>query len=701
VLAIFAGTGVLPRLVHAARPDAVVCELAGQPSALTGPGVQTWRVETLGTFLADLHARGVTEVCLAGGIRRPGLDPAAVDAATRPILVRLMGALVSGDDAALRAVMGVLEEAGFIVRAAQDIRPDLLPSPGVPTRAQPGTGVAADVDRGLAVIAAMGTADIGQACVVRAGQVVAIEATPGTDWMLASLSPAPIATSTGDPLTWAADGGRGDRQLGRLADRTRCPPARCSAGVLARHRRGRGARQGAETRAGSPRRPASNRAWHGRESRARGSVRDCRSGRRCHGSRPAGDRRRLRPVRTVPLGAGVKLYLVAGEPSGDRLGAALMAGIHALAPGVQVMGIGGPRMAEQGLASRVPMDELTVMGLAEILPKYRSLMRHISNTAQDVVREAPSALVTIDLPEFGLRVASRVRAANPGIRTIHYVAPSVWAWRPGRAAKMARHIDHVLALLPFEPPYMTDAGMGCDFVGHPVVADPVATASDIAEFRAAHAVDGGPLVVVLPGSRGGEVRRLLPVFGPALQALAARHPGLRVIVPLAAPVADLVTAAAQGWPGRPVLLDPRRQLPEASEAEKRAAFAAADAALAASGTVSLELAAQGCPMVVAYDFAPLTWFLMKRLVRVDTVTLVNLVSETRTVPEYLGPACRPGPIADALHRLLTDTAARDAQRAAMTKTMQRLGQGDDPPGLRAARAVLRVASGGQVPVQES
>ncbi len=396
----------------------------------------------------------------------------------------------------------------------------------------------------------------------------------------------------------------------------------------------------------------------------------------------------------------MKLYLIAGEPSGDRLGAALMAGLRRLAPEVQVIGIGGPRMADAGLSSRVPMDELTVMGLAEILPRYRSLMRHINDTAQDVVREAPAALVTIDLPEFGLRVAARIRAANPGIRTIHYVAPSVWAWRPGRSAKMARHIDHVLALLPFESPYMTAAGMGCDFVGHPVVADPVATAAEAAAFCAAHALGDGPQVVVLPGSRAGEVRRLLPVFGPALRALAVRHPGLRVVVPMAAPVADAVRAGTADWPGRPVLLDPRGQAPDIAEAAKRAAFAAADVALAASGTVSLELAAQGCPMVVAYDFAPVTWFLMRRMARVDTVTLVNLVTETRTVPEFLGPACRPGPIAEALHRLLTDPDARAAQKAAMATTMQRLGQGDDPPGLRAARAVLRVASHGQMASEE-
>lgn len=230
MLVIFAGSGVLPGLIRAARPDALVCELMGQPSVLSGPGVLTWRVETLGTFLADLRTRGVTEVCLAGGIRRPALDPAAVDAATRPILARLMGALVAGDDAALRAVMGVLEQAGFRVLTAQDIRPDLLPSPGMPTRAQPGAGAAADADRGLAVIAAMAAADVGQACVVRAGLVLAVEATPGTDWMLASLSPAPAPSRAGDPLTWAADtageviDGWADWLTGPDAPRPTAPP---------------------------------------------------------------------------------------------------------------------------------------------------------------------------------------------------------------------------------------------------------------------------------------------------------------------------------------------------------------------------------------------------------------------------------------------------------------------------------------------
>ena len=187
------------------------------------------------------------------------------------------------------------------------------------------------------------------------------------------------------------------------------------------------------------------------------------------------------------MGAGVKLFLIAGEPSGDRLGAALMAGLQALEP-VKFAGIGGPLMQAEGLQSLFPMEELSIMGLVEVLPKYLHLKRRIREAAKAAVAAAPAALITIDSPDFSLRVAALVKSARPDLKTIHYVAPSVWAWRPGRAQKMARVIDHVLALLPFEPPYMTAAGMTCDFVGHPVVAEPVATADQAAAFRAAHGI---------------------------------------------------------------------------------------------------------------------------------------------------------------------------------------------------------------------
>lgn len=221
----------------------------------------------------------------------------------------------------------------------------------------------------------------------------------------------------------------------------------------------------------------------------------------------------------------LKLFLIAGEPSGDRLGAALMAGLTSLGQ-VDFTGIGGPLMQAEGMPSLFPMEELSVMGIAEVLPKYFPLKRRIRQAAKAVLASGAKALITIDSPDFCLRVAGLVKAARPDFRTIHYVAPSVWAWRPGRAARMARVIDHVLALLPFEPPYMTAAGMTCDFVGHPVVAEPLASDAERAGFTGK-----GPLLLALPGSRRGEVTRLAPVFGEVVARLKSRHPDLRVALP--------------------------------------------------------------------------------------------------------------------------------------------------------------------------
>lgn len=368
----------------------------------------------------------------------------------------------------------------------------------------------------------------------------------------------------------------------------------------------------------------------------------------------------------------LKLYLIAGEPSGDRLGAALMAGLKALSPGVEFHGIGGPLMQAEGMVSLFPMEELSIMGLVEVLPKYRALKRRMAEAAADALACQPAALITIDSPDFCLRVAALVKQSRPDLRTIHYVAPSVWAWRPGRAAKMARHIDHVLALLPFEPPYMQAAGMTCDFVGHPVVSEPLASP----EERAVLAAEG-PLLLALPGSRKGEVSRLCPVFGATIARLKARHPTLRVVLPTVRGVEPLVRELTRDWAVAPQIIT--------DAALKRAAFAMADVALAASGTVSLELAANDCPMVIAYDMNRLTLWLMRSAARVDTVTLVNLVSETRVVPEFIGARCQPDLIAPALEALLADPSG---QTEAMKMTMQRLGQGGDAPGLRAARSVL-------------
>lgn len=378
----------------------------------------------------------------------------------------------------------------------------------------------------------------------------------------------------------------------------------------------------------------------------------------------------------------MKVFLIAGEVSGDRLGGALMHGLKELQPNVTFEGVGGPMMMAQGISSLFPMDELSVMGIAEVLPKYRHLVRRMHQTSQAVLKASPDVLITIDSPDFCLRVAREVKSAST-IRTVHYVAPSVWAWRPKRAEKMAKVIDQVLALLPFEPPFMEAAGMRCDFVGHPVVNEPVATDAETAAFRARHGFDNKPLLMVLPGSRRGEVSRLTPAFGKVVTLMKQQRPDLQVVLPAAAPVAGLVRELTASWDHAPVVLDPS----EDNEGDtKRAAFRAADVALAASGTVSLELAASGTAMVIAYDMNWISWQIMSRMALIDTVTLVNLVTETRAVPEFLGPRFTPNAIAPALLSLLEDPKS---QHEAMALTMQLLGKGQIAPGLRAARAVLR------------
>lgn len=388
----------------------------------------------------------------------------------------------------------------------------------------------------------------------------------------------------------------------------------------------------------------------------------------------------------------VRLFLAAGELSGDALGGALIAGLRQLlGDDLVVAGVGGPAMAAEGLVSRFPMEELSVMGVAEVLPRLPNLLRRIRETGDAVAAAEPDALVTIDSPDFTLRVARRARKLRPGLKVIHYVAPSVWAWRPGRAAKMAEVVDHVLALLPFEPPYMEAAGMTCDFVGHPVAAERQASPEAVAALRAELAIaPEQPVLALLPGSRRGEVTRLAPVFAEVAKRMRAQRPDLAVIVPAAGPVVGFLDGSLKadeaGWPH---VMDPRGFPAPVWAARKRAAFAAADVALAASGTVSLELAAAGTPMVIGYDANALSVWIAKRMIRVDTATLVNLVTDTRTVPEFLFERCTAAEITPAVERLFDDPEAAAVQRAAADAAMRLLGRGGEPPGLRAARSVVR------------
>ncbi len=383
-----------------------------------------------------------------------------------------------------------------------------------------------------------------------------------------------------------------------------------------------------------------------------------------------------------------RIFMLAGEPSGDALGQSLMIALSRLRPGISVSGVGGPAMREAGLQSLYPYEELSVMGIAEVTSRLPNLLRRLRQTTRAVLAGNYDALVTIDSPDFSLRVSRRIRQSGRSVKTIHYVAPTIWAWRPRRAVRIRQAVDHVLALFPFEPEHLEKAGISATFVGHPVTSRPPVVAECVAKLRHQFGLGGDRILVVLPGSRLSETSRMVPVFTEVAKLVSAEHDNLRVVVVAAREVAASIMATCHLWPEGTVLLDPRPFPPHEAEEQKQALFAGADLALAASGTVTLELAMAGTPMVVAYDVHWITRLIVSRLLLVDTVTLVNLIVGHNAIPEFLGNACRPGCIADELNSLLADWRQRQSQIAVLQQAMSQLGRGGEDPGLRAARVVL-------------
>ena len=379
---------------------------------------------------------------------------------------------------------------------------------------------------------------------------------------------------------------------------------------------------------------------------------------------------------------GPLIFLVAGEPSGDQLGAGLMAALKAEtdAP-LRFAGIGGPRMEAEGLASLFPMSDLAVMGLVEVLPHLLRILRRMSETEAAARRLRPDILITIDSPAFSLRVAKRLKGA--GFPLLHYVAPSVWAWKPWRARRIAGFLDHLLALLPFEPPYFERHGLSTTVVGHPAVEGAV-SAKEGEAFRRSHGLPRDePLLAVLPGSRQSEVRRLCGIFEETLALLKRDLPGVRAIVPTVPNVADYVRQSCARWPVETLLLETPDQ--------KQAAFAAADAALAASGTVAVELAAARVPTVIAYRVSPLSAAIARHLLKVRYASIPNLVLDREIQPEFLQENCTATKLATALSELLKDKGMRERQSAELERVVQALsGSGDGPPSRQAAQTVLRV-----------
>ena len=375
------------------------------------------------------------------------------------------------------------------------------------------------------------------------------------------------------------------------------------------------------------------------------------------------------------------IYLIAGEQSGDVLGARLMHAMKAIRPDLRFAGIGGAGMAAEGVESLFPMHELAVGGLVEVLPKVFLLRRRINETVADIASRRPDVVVTIDAQGFAVRVLRRI--AGLGLKRAHYVAPQVWAWRERRVKHYPGLWDSLLCLLPFEPAYFAKHGLSGIFVGHPVLESDADTGNGAA-FRARHGIAADALVLtVMPGSRRGEVAKLMPTLGETLRRLPA---GVIPVVPLAGPVAEAVRAGTDAWPVRPILVT--------DIAEKFDAFAASNAALTKSGTSTLELALAGVPMVVTYRINPITAWIVRRTLKVKYASLLNLLAGREVIPELIQEECTPDKLAAVLRTLLTDASAGPAQVAGYWPMLDALRPAAGLPSEAAAAAVLGLLPAG-------
>jgi lipid-A-disaccharide synthase len=375
-----------------------------------------------------------------------------------------------------------------------------------------------------------------------------------------------------------------------------------------------------------------------------------------------------------------KIMLICGEPSGDQLGAQLMRGLKALQPDIEITGVGGIAMAREGLDSLFSLDATAVMGLREVVPAIPRILRRVQEATDYALKTRPDAVVLIDSPDFTHRIAHAIRKRDPSIRTVNYVAPQVWASRSYRTRQMAKDFDLVLALFPFEVPFLKKYGLRAQFVGHPVIERAARMVGGEALRSRLNIAPDAPLLALLPGSRSNEIRFILPVFRDAMALLAQRIPGLVTVLPTIPHVAAKVAAATENWPTPLHVLH--------SEDDKYAAFDAADVALAASGTVTAELALSKTPMVVGYRVGGLTYALSSLIMHVKYITLVNVLLEREAVPEFLQSRLQPAALADAVERLLRDPAVRAEQVAALRQFDEMLGHGTEAPSLRAARALL-------------
>ena len=380
----------------------------------------------------------------------------------------------------------------------------------------------------------------------------------------------------------------------------------------------------------------------------------------------------------------LKICLIAGENSGDMLGGKLMTALNKISnTPIQFSGIGGERMKKQGLDSFFPISDLSIMGISEILPYIPRLLSRIKETTIKITSGKPDAVVTIDSPGFSLRVASKLKRSNPDIRLIHYVAPSVWAWKPWRAKRMSRYLDRVLTLFQFELQYFDAVGLDSVFVGHPILQSG-AMRGDGIEFRTNNGIPPDiKLICILPGSRLVEVSKHLPIIEHTLELLSKKNPIFEVVLPLADDVATSVKSVVQKWPYSITFT-------EGDDDSKYNAFAASNVALACSGTVALELALADIPYVTIYKMSLFSGIVARSFVKLKYVNLINILLDKEVVPELILENCKPNLILPHLVKALNDTEFRSKQRKYFKAALDLITVGGNLPSERAAQAVLEV-----------
>jgi len=669
-LALIAGRGDLPVrvaqrcLATGQHLHVIVIKDHGDPAAYAGMGVPvvTFRLGQGGSALAYARDHGIQDLVLAGGVRRPSLTNLWPDAYTARFVARV-GMRALGDDGLLRAVMAQMEAEGLRIHPVSEILKDATGHAGLRGSIAPDDTAWSDIRRGVQVGRALGVADVGQSVVVQQGVVVGVEALEGTDALLERCGPLRL-DGPGGVLVKLCKPGQDERaDLPTLGVTT----------VETAHRSGlRGIAYQAESALLLAPEDMAARAdalglfligLDGIEADMSHAV--------------SGESPSPPPHPTAPL-----VYLITGEPSGDVLASRLMAALRErTGEHIRFEGIGGEAMAEQGLVSRINQRELAIMGFLEVLPRALALKRRIAETVAHIEETNPAVVITVDSWGFTGRVARALKDRGSPIPRVHYVAPMVWAWKENRKHAVAARVNHLLTLWPFECGYFAPLGLACTHVGHAVI-ESGADAGDGPGFRAAHGIPAdAPVLVMLPGSRRTEVGRLLPIFQRTVERLAASRPGLRVVVPTVATVAETVEATLRDWSVPAIVVR--------GSTEKYGAFAAANAALAASGTVSLELAMAGVPHVIAYRVNPISALMFRLITPLKYAGPVNILLDRLAVPELLQENCRLDQLVTALAPLLDGGPEAKAQRALLAEARARLAGQDSgsSPSQRAAAVI--------------